>query len=344
MIKEAIVKIVNKEDLTYDEAYTVMNEIMSGETTPTQNAAFLSALSTKSARAETKDEIAGCAAAMRSHAVKVDTDLDLFEIVGTGGDNAHSFNISTTSALVAAAGGMKVAKHGNRAASSQCGTADCLEALGVNIQQSPQRCVELLEKVGMCFFFAQKYHTSMKYVGAIRKELGFRTVFNILGPLTNPGSPSMQLLGVYDDYLVNPLAQVLIDLGVKRGMVVYGQDKLDEISMSAPTSVCEIRDGWFKSYTIAPEDFGFERCTKADLLGGTPEENAQITLSILRGEKGHKRNAVLMNAGASLYIGGKAQSMEEGVRLAADLIDSGKALETLNRLIKISNRPEGESL
>ena len=344
MIKEAIVKIVNKEDLTYDEAYTVMNEIMSGETTPTQNAAFLSALSTKSARAETKDEIAGCAAAMRSHAVKVDTDLDLFEIVGTGGDNAHSFNISTTSALVAAAGGMKVAKHGNRAASSQCGTADCLEALGVNIQQSPQRCVELLEKVGMCFFFAQKYHTSMKYVGAIRKELGFRTVFNILGPLTNPGSPSMQLLGVYDDYLVNPLAQVLIGLGVRGGMVGYGQDKLVEISMSAPTSVCEIRDGWFKSYTIAPEDFGFERCTKADLLGGTPEENAQITLSILRGEKGHKRNAVLMNAGASLYIGGKAQSMEEGVRLAADLIDSGKALETLNRLIKISNRPEGESL
>lgn len=217
MIKEAIVKIVNKGDLTYDEAYTVMNEIMSGDTTPTQNAAFLAALSTKSARAETTDEIAGCAAAMRAHATKVETDMELFEIVGTGGDNAHSFNISTTSALVAAAGGMKVAKHGNRVASSQCGTADCLEALGVNIQQSPACCVELLKEVGMCFFFAQKYHTSMKYVGAIRKELGFRTVFNILGPLTNPGTPSMQLLGVYDDYLVEPLAQVLIDLGVKRG-------------------------------------------------------------------------------------------------------------------------------
>lgn len=247
MIKEAIVKIVNKEDLTYDEAYTVMNEIMSGETTATQNAAFLAALSTKSARAETTDEIAGCAAAMRAHATKVETGMELFEIVGTGGDNAHSFNISTTSALVAAASGMKVAKHGNRAASSQCGTADCLEALGVNIQQSPARCIELLNEVGMCFFFAQKYHTSMKYVGAIRKELGFRTVFNILGPLTNPGTPSMQLLGVYDDYLVEPLAQVLINLGIKRGMVVYGQDKLDEISMSAPTTICEIRDGWFKS-------------------------------------------------------------------------------------------------
>lgn len=340
MIKEAIVKIVNKEDLSYDEAYTVMNEIMSGETTATQNAAFLAALSTKSARAETTEEIAGCAAAMRAHAQRVDTDMELFEIVGTGGDNAHSFNISTTSALVAAAGGMKVAKHGNRAASSQCGTADCLEALGVNINQSPAKCVELLEKVGMCFFFAQKYHTSMKYVGAIRKELGFRTVFNILGPLTNPGTPSMQLLGVYDEYLAEPLAQVLVSLGVKRGMVVYGMDKLDEISMSAPTKICEIRDGWFKSYEITPEQFGLERCLKEDLKGGTPEENAQITLDILKGQKGHKRDAVLMNAGASLYIGGKADSMQEGIALAAELIDSGKALETLQRLIEISNTPE----
>ncbi|MGN0136604.1 anthranilate phosphoribosyltransferase [Anaerotignum sp.] len=340
MIKEAIVKIVNKEDLTYEEAYTVMNEIMSGETSPTQNAAFLAALSTKSARAETKDEIAGCAAAMRDHAVKVETGMDIFEIVGTGGDNAHSFNISTTSALVAAAGGMKVAKHGNRAASSKCGTADCLEALGVNIQQSPKRCMELLEEVGMCFFFAQKYHTSMKYVGAIRKELGFRTVFNILGPLTNPASPKRQLLGVYDEYLIEPLAQVLMDLGVERGMVVYGQDKLDEISVSAPTTVCEFRDGWFKTYTIAPEEFGLERCSKADLVGGTPEENAQITRNILKGEKGPKRNAVLMNAGAALYIGGKAESMQEGVALAAELIDSGKALATLEKLIEVSNRKE----
>ena len=340
MIKEAIVKIVNKEDLTYDEAYAVMNEIMSGETTATQNAAFLAALSTKSARAETTDEIAGCAAAMRDHATKVETGMDVFEIVGTGGDNANSFNISTTSALVAAAGGMKVAKHGNRAASSKCGTADCLEALGVNIQQSPERCQELLDEVGMCFFFAQKYHASMKYVGAIRKELGFRTVFNILGPLTNPATPSMQLLGVYDEYLVEPLAQVLINLGIKRGMVVYGQDKLDEISMSAPTTVCEIRDGWFKSTVIAPEDFGLERCTKEDLRGGTPAETAQITRAILSGEKGPKRNAVLMNAGAALYIGGKADSLKDGVALAAENIDSGRAMATLNKFIEVSNRPE----
>ena len=342
MIKEAIVKIVNKEDLTYGEAYAVMNEIMSGQTTPTQNAAFLAALSTKSARAETTDEIAGCAAAMRAHATQVDTGMEVFEIVGTGGDNAHIFNISTTSALVAAAGGVKVAKHGNRAASSQCGTADCLEALGVNINQSPARCVELLKEAGMCFFFAQKYHVSMKYVGAIRKELGFRTVFNILGPLTNPGSPSLQLLGVYDEYLVEPLAQVLINLGVRRGMVVYGQDKLDEISMSAPTSVCEIKDGWFKSYVITPEEFGFSRCTREDLAGGTPQENAAITRAILGGEKGCKRDAVLMNAGASLYIGGKADTMKEGVALAAELIDSGKAMKVLDTLIAVSNRPEAE--
>lgn len=337
MIKEAIVKIVNKGDLTYDEAYTVMNEIMSGETSPTQNAAFLAALSTKSAKAETTDEIAGCAAAMRDHAIGVETDLELFEIVGTGGDNAHSFNISTTAALVCAAGGMKVAKHGNRAASSKCGTADCLEALGVNIEQSPELCKKLLQEVGMCFFFAQKYHTSMKYVGAIRKELGFRTVFNILGPLTNPGSPKRQLLGVYDEYLVEPLAQVLINLGLERGMVVYGKDKLDEISMSAPTTICEFKDGWFKTYTVCPEDFGFERCTKQDLEGGTPEENAKITLAILNGEKGHKRNAVLLNAGAALYIGGKAESMKEGVKLAAEIIDSGKAAKTLEQFIQLSN-------
>ena len=340
MIKEAIVKIVSKQDLSYEEAYEVMNEIMDGKTTATQNAAFLAALSTKSARAETTDEITGCAAAMREHAKQVTTDMELFEIVGTGGDNAQSFNISTTAALVAASSGMKVAKHGNRAASSRCGTADCLEALGVNIDQSPNLCRALLKDVGMCFFFAQKYHSSMKYVGAIRKELGFRTVFNILGPLTNPGSPSTQLLGVYDDYLVEPLARVLIQLGVKRGMVVYGMDKLDEISLSAPTKICEIKNGWFTSYTITPEEFGFARCKKEDLRGGTPEENARITLAILNGEKGPKRDAVLLNAGAALYIGGKAQSMKEGTGLAAALIDSGKAAETLQKLITLSNIPE----
>ena len=338
MIKEAIVKIVNKEDLTYDEAYTVMNEIMSGQTSETQNAAFLAALSTKSARAETTDEIAGCAAAMRAHATRVETGMELFEIVGTGGDHAQSFNISTTAALVAAAAGIK---HGNRAASSQCGTADCLEALGVNIHQNPKKCLELLNEAGMCFFFAQEYHTSMKYVGAIRKELGFRTVFNILGPLTNPGTPTMQLLGVYDEYLVEPLAQVLLDLGIRRGMVVYGQDKLDEISMSAATTVCEIRDGWFRTFVLTPEEFGFERCSKEDLKGGTPKENAEITLAILKGEKGPKRNAVLLNAGAALYIGEKADSIKAGIALAEELIDSGKALDTLQKLIEGSNRGEG---
>lgn len=337
MIKEAIVKIVDKKDLTYDEAYAVITEIMSGETTSTQNAAFLAALSTKSTKAETIEEITGCAAAMRDKATKVEHNLDVTEIVGTGGDGAHSFNISTTTAIVCAAAGMKIAKHGNRAASSACGTADCLEALGVNINLEPEKCVELLEKVGFCFFFAQKYHTSMKYVGGIRKELGIRTVFNILGPLTNPASPKRQLLGVYDGSLVEPLAQVLMKLGVNKGMVVFGQDKLDEISLSAPTTVSEFKDGWFKTYEITPEEFGFERCTKEDLKGGTPEENAAITKAILSGEKGHKRNAVLMNAGASLYIGDKAASMAEGIKLAAETIDSGKATKTLEELIRVSN-------
>lgn len=338
MIKEAIIKIVDKQDLTYDEAYAVMNEVMSGETSPTQNAAFLAALSTKSTKAETIDEIAGCAAAMREHALKVEHDMDVLEIVGTGGDNAHSFNISTTSALVIAAGGVKVAKHGNRAASSLCGTADCLEALGVNIDQTPEKCVELLKKVGICFFFAQKYHTSMKYVGAIRKELGIRTVFNILGPLTNPATPNMQLLGVYDESLVEPLARVLTSLGVKRGMVVYGTDKLDEISASSPTLICEFKDGEYQTYTITPEEFGMKTCKKDDLLGGTPTENAEITRAILKGEdKGPRRNAVLLNAGAALYIGGRAESFADGIRLAGELIDSGKALETLEAFIKESN-------
>lgn len=337
MIKEAIIKIVNKEDLTYDEAYAVMNEIMSGETTPTQTAAFLAALSTKSAKAETIHEISGCAEAMRSHAIKVEHPYQTMEIVGTGGEGAHSFNISTTAALVVASAGVKVSKHGNRAASSKCGTADCLEALGVNINEEPEQCVSLLEKVGICFLFAQKYHTSMKYVGPIRKELGFRTVFNILGPLTNPATPSMQLLGVYDEYLVEPLAKVLDSLGIKRGLVVYGQDKLDEISMSAPTTVCELKNGYYKTYVIKPEDFGFARCQKEDLVGGDPSENAEITKAILKGEKGPKREAVLMNAGAALYIADKADTIAAGIKLAATLIDEGIAYYTLENFIRESN-------
>ncbi|MGN0580661.1 MAG: anthranilate phosphoribosyltransferase [Ruminococcus sp.] len=338
MIKEAIVKIVDKQDLTYDEAYQVISEIMNGKTTPTQNAAFLAALSTKSTKAETIEEITGCAAAMRDAALKFENDLDLLEIVGTGGDNAHSFNISTTSAIVIASSGIMVAKHGNRAASSLCGTADCLEALGVNIDLEPEKCRELLNEVGFCFFFAQKYHSSMKYVGSIRKELGFRTVFNILGPLTNPANPKRHLLGVYDRSLAEPVAEVLMKLGSKRGMVVFGTDKLDEISLSSPTFICEYKDGWKRNYEITPEQFGFERCNKDDLRGGSPEENAAITRAILSGEDiGNKRNAVLMNAGAAIYIGGKADSFEEGIRIAAGLIDSGKAFATLEKLIKLSN-------
>jgi anthranilate phosphoribosyltransferase len=340
MIREAIEKIVNKEDLTYDEAYTVMNEIMDGTSTQTQNAAFLAALSTKSAKAETIDEIMGCATAMREHALKVDTrDLDTLEIVGTGGDRAGSFNISTTTAFVAAAGGVLVAKHGNRAASSNSGTADCLEALGATIALEPDACVELLKNTGFCFFFAQKYHTSMKYVGAIRKELGFRTVFNILGPLTNPALPKKQLLGVYDEYLIEPLAHVLRGLGLKKGMVVYGREKLDEISAVGETAVCEFNGDEYKTYVIKPEDFGFERCTKEDLKGGTPAENAQITTNILNGtDKSGRRNTVLMNAGAALYIYGKAASIADGVKLAAELIDSGKALEAMNKFVEASKK------
>lgn len=338
MIKEAIEKIVRKEDLTYDEAYAVMNEIMSGETSATQNAAFLAALSTKSAKAETIDEIAGCAAAMRDHATPVPhPGMEVLEIVGTGGDRSNTFNISTTTAPVVASAGVKVAKHGNRAASSKSGTADCQEALGVNLQQSPEKALQLLDEVGMCFFFAQMYHASMKYVGSIRRELGFRTVFNILGPLTNPARPEYFLLGVYDEYLVEPIAKVLDAMGVKRALVVYGSDRMDEVSASAPTVTCELRDGYYRTSRIAPEDFGLERCRKEDLLGGTPQENAAITRAILAGEVGPKRNVVLLNAGAALFAAGAVSNIDEGVKLAARQIDSGAALETLDAYIRASN-------
>ncbi|MBE6007039.1 MAG: anthranilate phosphoribosyltransferase [Sarcina sp.] len=339
MIKEAIIKIVTKQDLTFEEAQTVMNEIMSGQTTATQNAAFLAALSTKSTRAETIDEISGCAVAMRSHATPVDhPGMKVLEIVGTGGDNANTFNISTTSAMVIAAGGVKVAKHGNRAASSQCGTADCLEALGANIQEDPDLCRKLLSEVGFCFMFAQKYHAAMKYVGAIRRELGFRTVFNILGPLTNPARPEYFLLGVYDEYLVEPVAKVLDSLGVRHALVVYGQDRMDEVSASAPTTVCELRDGFYRTTTIAPEDFGLARGTKDELLGGSPAENAQTTRDILGGKiTDARRTSVLLNAGCGLYAGGAAPSIAEGVKMAAEIIDSGKALALLDAYIAASN-------
>lgn len=336
MIKEAILKLASKQDLTYDEAMAVMDEIMEGKATDVQKAAYLTALSLKG---ETIEEITASAAGMRSHCIKLLHDMDVLEIVGTGGDGAGSFNISTTSAMVIAAAGVPVAKHGNRAASSKSGAADVLEALGVNITIPPERSAQLLQDIHICFLFAQNYHIAMKYVAPIRKELGIRTVFNILGPLSNPAGANMELMGVYDEALVEPLAQVMAKLGVKKGMVVYGQDKLDEISMSAPTSVCEIRDGWFQSYEITPEQFGYSRCDKSELVGGTPQENAAITLAILQGqETGAKRQAVCLNAGAALYITGKAETIEQGVRMAETLIDSGKAYEKLQDFIRESNR------
>ena len=336
MIKEAIIKLSKKQDLAYAEAEAVMDEIMSGQATPVQMSAYLTALALKG---ETIDEITASAAGMRAHCIKLLHNLDVLEIVGTGGDGSNSFNISTTSSLVIAAGGVPVAKHGNRAASSKSGAADVLEALGVKITLTPERSAEILKKINICFLFAQNYHIAMKYVAPIRKELGIRTVFNILGPLSNPAGANMELMGVYDQSLVEPLAQVMTNLGVNRGMVVYGQDSLDEISMCAPTSVCEIRDGKFTSYEITPEQFGYERCEKGALTGGTPAENAEITKAILKGEeKGPKRQAVCLNAGAALYIAGKAASIEEGVKLAESLIDNGAALKKLEEFVEETNK------
>ena len=336
MIKEAIIKLSKKQDLAYAEAEAVMDEIMSGQATPVQMSAYLTALALKG---ETIDEITASAAGMRAHCIKLLHNLDVLEIVGTGGDGSNSFNISTTSSLVIAAGGVPVAKHGNRAASSKSGAADVLEALGVKITLTPERSAEILKKINICFLFAQNYHIAMKYVAPIRKELGIRTVFNILGPLSNPAGANMELMGVYDQSLVEPLAQVMANLGVNRGMVVYGQDSLDEISMCAPTSVCEIRDGKFTFYEITPEQFGYERCEKGALTGGTPAENAEITKAILKGEeKGPKRQAVCLNAGAALYIAGKAASIEEGVKLAESLIDSGAVLKKLEEFVEETNK------
>ena len=336
MIKEAIIKLSKKQDLTYAEAETVMDEIMSGQATPVQMSAYLTALSLKG---ETIDEITASAAGMRAHCIKLLHDMDVLEIVGTGGDGSNSFNISTTSSLAIAAGGVPVAKHGNRAASSKSGAADVLEELGVKITLTPERSAEILKKINICFLFAQNYHIAMKYVAPIRKELSIRTVFNILGPLSNPAGANMELMGVYDQALVEPLAQVMANLGVNRGMVVYGQDSLDEISMCAPTSVCEIKDGKFTSYEITPEQFGYEKCEKGALTGGTPAENAEITKAILKGEeRGPKRQAVCLNACAALYIAGKAASIEEGVKLAESLIDSGAALKKLEEFVEETNK------
>lgn len=336
MIKEAILKLSKKENLNYEEAKAVMNEIMSGEATAVQMSSYLTALSMKG---ETIDEITGSAAGMRENCIKLLHNLEVLEIVGTGGDNSNSFNISTASAIVIAAGGVAVAKHGNRASSSKCGAADVLEELGININISPEKSRELLSKINICFLFAQNYHIAMKYVAPVRKELGIRTVFNILGPLSNPAGANIELMGVYDSSLVEPLAKVMQNLGVKRGMVVYGTDKIDEISMSSETKVCEILDKEnLKSYTISPKDFGYDFYDKKELEGGDRKENAEIIRNIFSlKDKGAKRKAVCMNAGAGFYIAGKVQNIKEGVKMAENLIDEKKALEKLEDFIRESN-------
>lgn len=336
MIKEAIIKVTNGENLTYSEAEEVMREIMTGDTTTAQTGSFLTALHIKG---ETTDEISGCAYVMRDCATRVKYDGDVMEIVGTGGDGAQSINVSTISGIVCAAAGAKIAKHGNRAASSKCGAADCLEALGINISVSPEGCDRLLDEAGMCFMFAQKYHSAMKYVGPVRKEIGIPTVFNILGPLTNPAHANLQLLGVYKPELLKPMANALMKLGVKRGMAVYGQDKLDEISVGAPTTVVEFEDGNLSEYEITPEQFGLERYNIDDLKGGEPALNAKLARDILSGKQGAVRTSVLMNAGAAMHIY-KRISIGDGVKLAADTIDSGAAMETLEKYIQISRELE----
>ncbi len=334
MIREAILKLTNKEDLGENMAYTVMDEIMEGKASHIQIGAFLTALSMKG---ETIDEIVACAKSMRSHATKLLNDKDVLEIVGTGGDKSNSFNISTTSAIVLSSMGVPIAKHGNRAASSKCGAADVLEALGVKIDVTPEKSMEMLGEIGICFLFAPIYHGAMKNVAPVRKELQIRTIFNILGPLSNPLGASMQLMGVYDESLVEPLSEVLTKLGVKSGMVVFGTDGLDEISVSAPTKVCEIRDGWFKSYEINPTDFGMKLHKKEDLLGGTAEENAKITREILSGAKGAKRDAVVLNSAAALYIARSDLTLEQAIKETRNTLDSGKALDKLEAFIKASN-------
>lgn len=334
MIKEAIQKVVVKQNLSFQEAEEVMDEIMSGTASQIQMSAYLTALALKG---ENIEEITASAAGMRKHCIRLLHDMDVLEIVGTGGDKSNSFNISTTSAIVVSASGIPIAKHGNRAASSKSGAADVLEALGVNINLSPEKSKALLEEIGICFLFAQNYHIAMKYVAPVRKELGIRTVFNILGPLSNPAGANMQLLGVYDEELVEPMAKVLDNLGVRNAMVVFGQDGLDEISMSAPTSVCEVRNNEFRKYIIEPEQFDMVRCRKEDLTGGTPQENAEITLSILRGETGPKRDAVVLNSAAALYVANSSLTLQDAINKVQETIDSGKALKQLERFVALSN-------
>jgi len=335
MIKEAIIQAAKRENLSFETAEAVMNEIMEGKASEIQMAAYLAAMSVKG---ETIDEITASATGMRKHCTRILHDMDVLEIVGTGGDHSNSFNISTTSALVISAAGIPVAKHGNRASTSRTGSADVLEALGVDITISPEHSLRLLKTINICFLFAQNYHISMKYVAPVRRELGIRTIFNILGPLVNPAGANMELLGVYEPELIEPMAKVLCNLGVRSGMVVYGQDGLDEISMGAPTTVCELRNGFIKTYDVTPEQFGFERCTRDDLRGGTPVENAEITRSILGGEKGPRRSAVLLNSAAAIHIAKPEIEINDAIKMAADAIDSGKAKKQLEQFVELSQQ------
>jgi len=335
MIREAIIQAAKRENLSYDCAESVMHEIMEGKASEIQMAAYLAAMSVKG---ETIDEITASAAGMRKHCVRILHDMDVLEIVGTGGDHSNSFNISTTSALVISAAGFPVAKHGNRAATSRTGSADVLEALGVDITITPEQSLHILKTINLCFLYAQNYHISMKYVAPVRRELGIRTIFNILGPLVNPAGANMELLGVYEPELIEPMAKVLCNLGVKRGMVVFGHDGLDEISCGAETTVCELRDGFIKTYEITPEQFGIERCKKEDLLGGTPGVNAQITRNILSGEKGPRRSAVLLNSAAAIHIAKPEIDIKDAIGIAVQAIDSGKAKEQLEQFIKLSQK------
>lgn len=334
MIKEAIYKLINKEDLSLDEAKEVMDEIMSGNTSNAQIAAFITALRMKG---ETIDEITACAMVMRRYGLKLAHEGDVLDIVGTGGDEANTFNVSTVSSIVISAAGIPVAKHGNRSVSSKCGSADVLEALGVKIDISVERSQQLLREIGICFLFAPMYHSSMKYAAPVRKELGVRTIFNILGPLASPANANLQLLGVYDENLVEPMARVLANLGVKRAMVVHGHDGLDEISLSAKTTVCEVNDGRINSFFLDPHQFGFDYCKRKELIGGNPTMNADIARAILSGEKGPKRNIVLLNSAICLYMTYNNITLRECVRLAEQTIDSGKAMDQLNSFIRLSN-------
>ena len=333
MIKEAIYEIVNGNDLSYEMAEQVMDEIMSGEASQIHMGAFLTGLRMKG---ETIDEITACAAGMRKHCTRLLHDMDVLEIVGTGGDEVGTFNISTISSMVVSAAGIPVAKHGNRSVSSKCGAADVLEALGADITISPAKSTKILDEIGFCFLFAQTYHTAMRFVAPVRKELGIRTIFNILGPLANPAGANYQLLGVYDEKLVEPLAQVLLKLGVKRAIVVHGQDGLDEITLSAPTTCCELRDGTLKSYVLEPEQVGLKKCSLNELIGGDPEENAAIAMSILNGEKGPKRDAVVLNSAACIYMVRDGITLEDAVKEAEEILDSGRARVQLEKYVALS--------